>query len=147
MCDAIKTTFGFMNPQTGNFLHVCHNDLPFDRQESHASAWFSADPDDKIWETDDAACIIDILQPWAVPFLSEEAISGGIPEFSNWFTRENLNAMVPVAFQRVLRLVVEGGDLIPVSMTVSGIHFEIARDPESVWLVSLDTSEAVKLRA
>jgi hypothetical protein len=55
--------------------------------------------------------------------------------------------MAPVAFQRVLRPVVEGGDLIPVAMTVSGVHFEAARDPNSVWLVSLETSEAVKLTA
>jgi hypothetical protein len=147
MSDAIKTTFGFMNLQTGSFLRVSKNDEPFHGQESHAWAWFSSDPDDEIWETDDAAVIIDILDPWAIPFLSADALSGIIPEFSGWFTRENLNAMAPVAFQRVLRPVVEGGDLIPVAMTVSGVHFETARDPNSVWLVSLETSEAVRLTA
>jgi hypothetical protein len=147
MADITKTTFGFMNLQTGKFLRVSINDEPFDGQESHAWAWFSSDPEDDIWETDDAAVIIDILHPWAIPYLSEDALSGGLPEFGHWFTRENLNAMAPVAFQRVMRPVVEGGDAIPVSMSVSGIHFEIARDPDSVWLVSLETSEAVKLNA
>lgn len=53
--------------------------------------------------------------------------------------------MVPVAFQRSMAPIVEGGDLLPVALSVSGVHFEVARDPDSVWLVSLETSEAVKL--
>jgi hypothetical protein len=145
MSDTIRTTFGFMNLQTGKFLRVAINDEPFDGQESHASAWFTSDPEDPIWETDEAAVIIDILNPWQIPYLSQDALCGCIPEFGWGMTREGLNGMVPVAFQRVMRPVVEGGDPIPVSMSVSGIHFENARDPASVWLVSLETSEAVKL--
>lgn len=145
MSGDVRTTYGFMNLQTGNFMRVSRNDEPFDGQENHAWAWFSSDPEDDIWETDDAAVIIDILQPWVIPFLSDDALSGSLPEFGSGFTRENLNAMAPVAFQRVMRPVVEGGDLLPMSMSVSGVYFEDKRDPKSVWLVSLETSVAEKL--
>lgn len=146
MSDDIDVTYGFMNLQTGRFLRICRNDEPFDGQEDHADAWFSKDAHDPIWETDDPAVILDILNPWdGRPFLSADARSGSIPVFGWWFDRTELNAMVPIAFQRSMAPVVSGGDPIPVSMSVSGVHFEDKRDPKSVWLVSLETSIAERL--
>lgn len=148
MSDTVKTTFGFMNLQTGKFLRVCKNDEPFDGQENHADAWFSKDPEHPIWETDAAAALLHLLDPWSLkPSWGREDIMSGddLPVFGWWFSREDLNAMHPVAFQRAMAPIVEGGDLIPVSMSVCGVHFEDKRDPGSVWLVSLETSEAVRL--
>lgn len=146
MSSSIEVAYGFMNLQTGRFLRVSRNDEPFDGQEDHADAWFSKDVHDPIWETDDPAVILDILNPWGpLPFLSEDARNSGIPVFGWWFDRNELNSMVPIAFQRTMAPVVPGGDPIPVSMSVSGVHFEDKRDPKSFWLVSLETSVAEKL--
>jgi hypothetical protein len=148
MSDTIVTTYGFMNLQTGRFLRFSKNDTPFDGEEDHADAWFSKDVSDPIWETDSAAAVLHLLDPWSLKsdWSKEDILSGiGLPSFGWWFDREALNAMHPVAFQRVMRPIVEGGDPVPVAMTVSGVHFETKNDPNSVWLVSLETSEAVKL--
>jgi hypothetical protein len=130
-----KDSYGFMDT-AGRFLRVCLNDEPFDGQESHDSAWFTMDAGDSIWETEDCAVVLDLLNPWGpLPFLSDDARGGYLPSRHAGGSRYvDPREMIPVCFRRTMRTVVDGGDEIDVSTDVFVASFADRRDPRSVEL-------------
>lgn len=135
-----KDSYGFIESASGRFLRVRLNDEPFDGQEMHESAWFTMDADDAIWETDDAAVVLDLLNPWGpLPFLSADGLGGYLPSrHAGGSQYVDLRQFVPVCFRRTMQAVVEGGDEIPLSMEVFVASFTDQRDPGSValWPIS-----------
>jgi hypothetical protein len=141
-----KDSYGFIDA-SGRFLRVCLNDEPFDGQESHESAWFTMDADDPVWETDDVAVVLDLLNPWGpLPFLSADGLGGYLPSCHAGGSRYvDLRQMVPVCFRRTMKAVVDGGDVIPVSTEVFVASFADRRDPKSVVLGSLSELSSPRL--
>jgi hypothetical protein len=136
-----KDSYGFVNA-AGRFLRLCLNDEPFDGQESHESAWFTMDVYSPIWETDDAAVILDLLNPWgSLPFLSEDARGGCLPSrHAGGSLSIDLREMTPVCFRRQMGAVIHGGDEIATATEVFVVSFADQRDPNSSVLSAIESS-------
>jgi hypothetical protein len=126
-----KISYGFMNPNDGCFLHVFQYDNDADSDGMGYDLEFSLDEDDLIYETDDAAAIIDtMIGTQNGRYLSEESLFGGLPGQ----LRIDIKDYVPVAFVRELRPIIEGGEALVTSMAVRLVRFDNTADPKSVWL-------------
>jgi hypothetical protein len=90
---------------------------------------FSLDQDYPIWETDEAAALLDVTHgPRNRRFLSKEGLTG-LPA-----RLVLIDDFVPMAFVRELESLIEGGDLLAVSTAVRLVHFENTSDATTVRL-------------
>lgn len=138
-----KTSYAFLNPDNGRFLRVYSTE----REEDCITPYreFTFDEDEPIYETDEAAALLDIMSGRRNgQCLSREARSEWTPRVTEWFKnrlirrKEQFEDYVPVAFIRDLQPVVDGGDLLAVSMSVRLVRFDDPADPESIRLDEIE---------
>lgn len=134
-----KISYALMNPDDGLFLRVYSTEHEEDCITPYRE--FTLEQDDPIYETNEAAALLDILVGRQNGrYLSGEARSEWIPRMGKSLIRRNVQIgdYVPVAFVRELQPVVQGGDFLVTSMSVQVVRFDNTADPETIRLVDLE---------
>lgn len=107
-----RITYALMNPHTGHFARIFNHDG--DEGPGYACE-LTLDSDHDIFETEDPAFLLDIMNgPKDGRFRSKDALGGLLPATFC----VPLSDFVTVAMTRRHESVVEGGDLLPVALTV-----------------------------
>lgn len=130
-----KISYGFMNPNDGRFLHAFQfGDDPNDGGMG-SEYEFNLDADDPLYETEEAAALLDtMIGVQNGRYLSQEALGGCLP----LSFRIPIKDYVPVAFVREFRPVLDGGEALEASMGVRLVRFDSTADPESIWLDDIE---------
>ena len=112
-----RITYALMNPHTGHLARIFNHDG--DEGPGYVCE-LTLDSDHDIFETEDPAFVLDIMNgPKDGRFRSNDALGGLLPATF----RIPLSNFVAVAMTRRLEPVVEGGDLLPVALTVREVKF------------------------
>ncbi len=130
-----KISYGFMNPLDGRFLHTFQFEDDPDDGGMGVEYEFNLDTDDPVYETEEAAALLDtMIGTQNGRYLSQEALGGCLPAAF----RISIKDYVPVAFVRELRPVIEGGENVIAAMTVRLVRFDNTADPETLWLDDIE---------
>lgn len=130
-----KISYGFMNPVDGRFLHVFQFEDDPDNCGMGVAYEFNLDTDNPIYETEEAAALLDtMIGTQDGRYLSQEALGGCLPATF----RLSIKDFVPVAFVRELRPVIDGGEDVVTAMTVRLVRFDNTADPDSIWLDDIE---------
>jgi hypothetical protein len=130
-----KISYGFMNPSDGRFLHAFQFEDDPDDGGMGSEYEFSLDTDYPVYETEEAAALLDtMIGVQSGRYLSQEALGGCLP----LSFRISIKDYMPVAFVREFRPVIEGGEALVASMNVRLVRFDNTADPESIWLDDIE---------